>query len=52
VVHSAAKLLVETAGADRFKSEAAFAMHAGVAPNPFSSGNTQRHRLYVREPCE
>jgi transposase len=42
---SAAKLLVETAGADRFKSEAAFAMHAGVAPIPASSGNTQRHRL-------
>jgi transposase len=42
---SAAELLVETAGADRFRSEAAFAMHAGVAPIPASSGNTQRHRL-------
>jgi transposase len=30
----AAKLLVETADVRRFKSEAAFAMHAGVAPVP------------------
>jgi transposase len=29
----------------RFKSEAAFAMHAGVAPIPASSGKLQRHRL-------
>jgi transposase len=42
---SAAKLLVETADVRRFKSEAAFAMHAGVAPIPASSGKRQRHRL-------
>jgi transposase len=40
----AAKLLVETADVRRFKSEAAFAMHAGVAPIPASSGKLQRHR--------
>jgi transposase len=28
-----------------FRSEACFAMHAGVAPIPASSGRTQRHRL-------
>jgi transposase len=44
-VLTAAKLLGETAGADRFRSEAAFAMHAGVAPIPASSGKTHRHRL-------
>jgi len=37
---SAAKLLGETAGVGRFKSEAAFARHAGVAPIPVWSGNT------------
>jgi transposase len=37
----AAKLLVETADVRRFKSDAAFAMHAGVAPIPASSGRTQ-----------
>ena len=42
---SAAKLLVEMADVRRFKSEAAFAMHAGVAPIPASSGKRQRHRL-------
>lgn len=36
---TAAKL-VETAGVTRFKSEAAFARHAGVAPIPVWSGNT------------
>jgi transposase len=41
----AAKLLVETADVRRFKSEAAFAMHAGVAPIPASLGKLQRHRL-------
>jgi transposase len=41
----AAKLLVETADVRRFKSQAAFAMHAGVAPVPASSGKVQRHRL-------
>jgi transposase len=37
---SAAKLLGETAGITRFKSESAFACHAGVAPIPVWSGNT------------
>jgi transposase len=37
---TAAKLLGETAGVARFKSEAAFARHAGVAPIPVWSGNT------------
>lgn len=39
----AAKLVGETAGVSRFRSEAAFARHAGVAPVPHSSGpNTVR----------
>lgn len=42
---TAAKLLGETAGAARFATEARFAMHAGVAPVPASSGKTNRHRL-------
>jgi len=42
---TAAKLLAETAGVDRFASEARFARHAGVAPVPVSSGRRQRHRL-------
>ncbi|WP_179796820.1 IS110 family transposase [Actinomycetospora corticicola] len=42
---SAAKLLAETARPGRFRSEACFAMHAGVAPIPASSGRTDRHRL-------
>jgi transposase len=40
-----AKLLGETANIERFRSEAAYAMHAGAAPIPASSGNTVRHRL-------
>jgi transposase len=44
-VLTAAKLLAETAGVTRFRSEACFAMHAGVAPVPVSSGRTNRHRL-------
>jgi transposase len=35
---TAAKLIGETAGASRFRSEAAFARHAGVAPIPHWSG--------------
>ena len=35
---TAAKLVGETAGVSRFRSEAAFARHAGVAPVPHSSG--------------
>ena len=42
---TAAKLLGETAGVGRFRTEARFAMHAGVAPIPASSGKTNRHRL-------
>lgn len=44
-VLTAAKLIGETANPDRFRSEACFAMHAGVAPIPASSGKTDRHRL-------
>jgi len=42
---TAAKIVGETANITRFRSEACFAMHAGVAPIPASSGRTQRHRL-------
>jgi transposase len=42
---TAAKLIAETAGVARFRSEACFAMHAGVAPVPVSSGRSDRHRL-------
>jgi transposase len=44
-VLTAAKLIGETANPSRFRSEACFAMHAGVAPIPASSGRTNRHRL-------
>ncbi len=37
---TAAKIVGETAGAARFRSEACFAMTAGVAPIPVWSGNT------------
>lgn len=37
---TAAKLVAETAGVARFKSEAAFARHTGAAPVPVWSGNT------------
>src|SRR3954447_15480367 len=37
---TAAKIIGETAGVIRFKSEAAFARHSGVAPIPVWSGNT------------
>lgn len=42
---TAAKLLGETGGVRRFRSEAAFAMHCGVGPIEVSSGDRQRHRL-------
>lgn len=42
---TAAKIIGETANPSRFRSEACFAMHAGVAPIPASSGMTNRHRL-------
>ena len=38
---SAAKIVGEAAGVARFKSEAAFARHAGIAPIPVWSGHTQ-----------
>jgi transposase len=45
---TAARLLGETAGAARFASAARFAMHAGVAPLPVSSGQSNRYRLNRR----
>jgi transposase len=44
-VLTAAKIVAEVAGVGRFRSEAALAMHAGVAPLACSSGAWQRHRL-------
>ena len=41
---TAAKLIAETAGAERLASDAKFARLAGVAPIPASSGNRVRHR--------
>lgn len=38
---TAAKIVGETAGVARFKSEAAFARHTGIAPIPVWSGNTR-----------
>ena len=37
---TAAKIIAETAGISRFRSEAAFARHTGTAPIPVWSGNT------------
>jgi transposase len=45
---TAASIIGETAGILRFASEARFAMHAGVAPVPVSSGRTDRYRLNRR----
>ena len=42
---TAAKLIGEIAGADRFATDSKLARTAGAAPIPASSGNTQRHRL-------
>jgi transposase len=42
---SAAQLLISWSHPGRFRSEAAFAMLAGVAPVPASSGQVVRHRL-------
>jgi transposase len=42
---TAAKLIGEIAGAERFGSDAKLARAGGVAPIPASSGNTSRHRL-------
>ena len=42
---TAAKLVGEIAGVERFATDAKLARHAGSAPIPASSGNTTRHRL-------
>lgn len=42
---SAGRILAAFSHPGRFRSEAAFAAHAGAAPIPASSGRTQRHRL-------
>ena len=42
---TAAKIVGETAGVDRFRSEAAYARHNGTAPLPVWSANKTRHRL-------
>ena len=42
---TAAKLVGEIAGADRFASDAKLARAAGIAPVPASSGRSDRHRL-------
>jgi transposase len=42
---TAAKLIGESAGIERFRSKAAFARHNGSAPVPVWSGNSVRHRL-------
>jgi transposase len=43
---TAAIIIGHTAGAQRFPTDGHFARHAGTAPVPASSGNTQRHRLH------
>ncbi|HEX2125207.1 MAG TPA: transposase, partial [Thermoleophilaceae bacterium] len=42
---TAAKLIGEIAGAERFTTDAKLARTSGTAPIPASSGNTNRHRL-------
>ena len=42
---TAAKLVGEIAGVERFDTDAKLARAAGVAPIPVSSGNSNRHRL-------
>jgi transposase len=42
---TAAKILGETAGIERFKSSDAYARHNGTAPLPVWSSNRSRHRL-------
>ncbi|WP_205857808.1 transposase, partial [Phytoactinopolyspora endophytica] len=42
---TAAKIVGETAGVDRFRSKDAFARHNGTAPLPVWSSNRARHRL-------
>ena len=43
---TAAIIIGHTAGAKRFPTDVRFARHAGIAPIPANSGNTQRHRLH------
>lgn len=45
---SAAKIVAETAGVQRFPTEAAFARFAGVAPSPVWSGATRGRVRYVK----
>jgi transposase len=45
---TAAKLVGEIAGAERFASDAQLARHSGCAPLPASSGASRRHRLSRR----
>jgi len=45
---TAAQLVGEVAGIERFRSDAKLAKHAGAAPLPASSGQKQRHRLNRR----
>jgi transposase len=45
---TAAKLIAEIAGAERFSSDARLARHSGCAPLPASSGDRRRHRLSRR----
>lgn len=40
-----AKIVAETGGSERFRDDAALALHAGVAPLDASSGQQRRHRL-------
>ena len=42
---TAAKILAEVAGVERFATQARLASYAGVAPLDASSGHQQRHRL-------
>jgi transposase len=42
---TAAILIGRTAGAERFKSDASFALQSGTAPIPCSSGQRTQHRL-------
>jgi transposase len=42
---TAAKILAETAGVERFKSPDAYTRHNGTAPLPVWSSNRSRHRL-------
>ena len=42
---TAAKIVAETAGVDRFRSANAYARHTGTAPLPVWSANHTRHRL-------